>query len=336
MLGKPKRMSIFMTGATGFIGSHLARHLASAGERVHALVRQPKKAASLESVGVLLFKGDLEDRDQLLRAMEGCTRVFHLAAFARAWHREEQTFDRINYGGGINVMETALEAGIKKMVLTSTGGVVGPAISGPVNESHHGHPDHLTAYERSKARLEAAVPEFINRGLPVVIVNPARVFGPGLLNDSNSEVKLMRSYLDGRFRFVPGNGHAKASYCYVDDVVKGHLAAMERGKPGERYLLGGENASYREFFDTVGLLAGKQRKLYGVPYPLLLGFAKLQVWMGKHFGTSPLITPELVRKYVQDWSFSSEKAKDHLGYDPRSLEESIRLTLEWLKSENAD
>lgn len=327
-------MTTFITGATGFIGSHLARHLAKKGERVRALVRNPYRATGIKTYGVETIEGDLEDRDFLIKAMEGCTKVYHLAAFAKAWARDGQTFDRVNFDGGVNVMEAALQSGIEKMVLTSTGGVIGPAQDGtPAREHQQGQTQHMTAYERSKARLEAAVPQFVDRGLPIVIVNPARVFGPGRLDDSNSEVKLIAAYLEGRFRFVPGNGHAKASYCYVEDVVRGHVAAMERGVPGERYLLGGENVSYREFFDMVGKVSGQRRRLFGVPYPLLLAFSKLQVWMGRNLGTSPLITPELVRKYVQDWSFSSEKAKEHLGYSPRSLEEGIFLTIDWLDPE---
>lgn len=327
-------MKIFLTGATGFIGSRLAETLAEQGEQVHALVRNPQKAKRLEEKGVRLFVGDLEDTDQMARAMEGCNRAYHLAAFAQAWAPDMQKFDRINYEGGLRIMEKALQAGIEKLVLTSTGGVIGASRGAPVDESQSGHHRHMTAYERSKARLEEAVPGFLERGLPVVIVNPARVFGPGALGDSNGEVKVMQAYLKGRFRFLPGDGRSKASYCFVEDVVQGHIGAMQHGRPGERYILGGENASYREFFDTIGKLAGKKRRMYSMPIPLIMLFARLQVWMAHNFGRYPLITPELVRKYAQDWSFSSEKARQELGYEPRSLEESIRLTLEWLEQEN--
>jgi len=325
-------MAIFMTGATGFIGSHLASHLIESGQQVHAYVRNPEKVPDLAARGVRLFAGELDDKKAIVRAMEGCTFGYHLAAFAKVWDREQATFERINYGGGINVMEAAVEVGLQKLVLTSTGGVIGPSTGSPAHEGQSGHHDGMTAYERSKARLEQAVPGYIDRGLEVVIVNPARVFGPGLLSDSNSEVKLIRSYVNGRFRFVPGDGHARASYCDVEDVVHGHIAAMERGRCGERYLLGGDNVSYREFFDLVGQLSGKRYRLFGVPIPLLLGFAKFQVWMARNFGRYPLITPELVRKYAQDWSFSSDKARRELGYEPRPLDQTIQRTIDWLRS----
>ena len=326
-------MPTFLTGATGFIGSRLAETLLEQGEQVHALVRSPKKAQKLEAKGVRLFVGDLEDEQQMARAMEGCRRAYHLAAYAQAWAPDELKFDRINYEGGLRVMEKALQAGIEKLVLTSTGGVIGASQGRPADESQSGHPRHMTAYERSKAKLEKAVPEFLERGLPVVIVNPARVFGPGALGDSNGEVRVMQAYLKGSFRFLPGDGRSKGSYCFVEDVVQGHLGAMQHGRPGERYILGGDNASYREFFDTIGELAGKKRRMFPMPIPLIMLFARLQIWMANNFGRYPLITPELVRKYAQDWSFSSEKAKQELGYEPRSLEESIRLTLEWLEQE---
>jgi farnesol dehydrogenase len=327
--GSPR---FLVTGATGFIGRPLTLYLLQAGYAVHALVRSRQKAADLSHPALTLFEGDLSRPETLRTAMDGCTHVYHLAAFAQAWSADRTAFDRINYAGGRTLLETALQTGVHRVVLTSTGGVFGPSIEGRANdETGVAQSEFMTNYERSKAKLEAVVPDFVERGLDVVIVNPTRVFGPGPLIDANGETLVMHRYLKGNFRFLPGDGSSTGSYAYIDDVVRGHTLAMDHGRPGERYILGGENASFRTFFDTIGRLSGRQYTMYGVPVKALLLFAQTQLLLAKTFGSRPLITPELVRKYTKKWDFSVEKARKELGYTHRSLEESIRDTMTWME-----
>lgn len=323
---------ILVTGATGFIGKPLTLELLKAGYAVHALVRNPGKAADLSHPDLTLFEGDLDRPESVRAAMEGCTQVYHLAAFAQAWSADGSVFDRINFAAGRSLLEAALQSGVERVVITSTGGVFGPSTGGkPNDETAVAQPSFMTAYERSKAKLEAVVPDFVHRGLEVVIVNPTRVFGPGPLIDANGETLVMQRYLKGSFRFLPGDGSSTGSYAYIDDVVRGHMLAMDHGRPGQRYLLGGENASFRTFFDTIGRLSGRRYSMYGVPTGALMLFAKTQLLLAGSFGIRPLITPELVRKYTQNWDFSVEKAKNELGYTHRSLEDSVRDTLAWME-----
>lgn len=325
---------VFITGATGFIGEKLAVELAGRGEKVRALIRNRIKAKGLTHPNIELIEGNLDDPDTLKKGVEGCDRVFHLAAYAKAWSKDATMFERVNFHGSIRLLEVAKEQGVKKIVVTSTAGVLGHSKNGEsIAEHHRGEHRLMTNYERSKAKLEQSIEQLVKGGFPVVTVNPARVYGPGPFSDSNGEVMVMQRYIKGRFRFLPGDGSSSGSYGYIDDVVEGHILAMEKGRIGERYILGGDNASFREFFNHIAIASNKKYKMYGVPLPLLMGFARLQLFMANNFGTRPIITPELVRKFSKQWNFSSEKAKRELGYSPRSLEDGIKDTLEWMKKD---
>jgi nucleoside-diphosphate-sugar epimerase len=243
-------------------------------------------------------------------------------------------FDKINYHAALDLLSIAEQNQIEKIVITSTGGVLGHSEQGKlVDEASRAKPETMTQYERSKAKLEKAVEQKVKEGMPAILVNPARVFGPGPLIDSNGEVVVMHRYLQGGLRFLPGDGSSTGSYVFLDDVVNGHILAMDKGRPGERYILGGENASFREFFDTIAKVAGKKYRMYPVPVPFLMGFARLQLFLAENFGRYPLITPELVRKYTKRWDFSSKKAQEELGYSFISMEEGVSRTLDWLKKE---
>jgi len=163
-----------------------------------------------------------------------------------------------------------------------------------------------------------------------VIVNPTRVYGPGPLNVSNSVTKLIKQYTEGKWKFIPGDGMSTGNYVFVDDVINGHILAMERGLAGERYLLGGEDATYHELFDTIASIGGKRHKLYKMPLGVLLTFGKIQLFLAETFGRQPLITPGWVRKYLYKWSVSSAKAEKELGYRITPLNEGVRKTVDWL------
>lgn len=325
---------VFITGATGLIGSALAMKLANSGEIVHALIRSPERAIGIRHKNIRFFEGELTDVGSVERAMQGCNRVFHLAAYARVWSPDSTIFDRVNYKAVVDLLRVAEKHGVEKVVVTSTAGVLGHSKKNQAaDETAFGHPDYMTQYERSKARLEDYIRDRAEAGFPVVIVNPTRVYGPGVLSDSNGEVIVMQRYLKGQFRFLPGDGSSSGSYAFLDDVVDGHLLAMEKGRVGHRYILGGDNVSFTTFFETLARVSGKRYRMFPAPVPLLLGFARLQLFMAEKWGRYPLITPELVRKYTRNWDFSSEKAKQELGYRFISLEAGMERTLAWLKQE---
>jgi len=324
---------IFITGATGFIGEKLAKHLAANGHQVVALVRSAGKARQLAFPNIETLQGDLSHNAALREGMAGADEVYHLAAYASVWAKDD-TFERVNVEGTVNVLNAARDMGVKKMVFTSTAGVIGPAVDGPVNEDTEREVDFFNDYERTKYESELIIKEYAAQGANAVIVNPTRVYGPGQLNVSNSVTILIKQYTEGKWKFLPGDGRSIGNYVYVDDVVQGHLLAMEKGRAGERYLLGGEDASYEKFFDIIGAKSGQKHQLYKLPLKLMLGFGKLQLFLAEHFGRQPMITPAWVKKYWYHWQVSSEKARKELGYEPITLEQGIQKTLDWLEEKN--
>ena len=326
-------MKIFITGTTGFIGTNLALKLAKTGHIVHALFRSSQKAARIGHKNIKPFQGDITDRESLVRAMKSCEQVYHLGAFARAWTKDPETYFRVNVGGTRNVIETALSLGIKKMVITSTAGVLGPSNGKPLDEDSIRHSDFLNEYESSKFIMENLIHRYLKSGIQIVIVNPSRVYGPGLLTAPNAATKIIKAYLEGKWRFVPGDGRRVGNYAFIDDVVDGHILAMEKGKSGEKFNLGGINASYSEFFSLLAEVSGKKRRLIKAPVPLLVYASGLLSAATRAFGGSPPITPKWVKKYLFDWAVSSEKARRQLGYPITPLKEGMGKTIEWLREE---
>ncbi len=322
---------IFITGSTGFIGQKLARRLADEGNQVVALIRSKGKAKDLQHENISFVEGDLFNIGALEVGMHETDEVYHLAAFASVWAKDD-TFSKVNIDGTLNILNAAKKKGVKKIVVTSTAGVIGPAIDGPVNEETPRQVDFFTDYESTKYESELKIKEYVAEGQHVVIVNPTRVYGPGPLNVSNSVTKLIKQYTEGKWKFIPGDGLSTGNYVFVDDVINGHILAMEKGRAGERYLLGGEDATYYELFDTIAEVGGKKYKLYNMPLGVLLAFGKIQLFLANTFGRQPLITPGWVRKYLYKWSVSSAKAEKELGYQITSLKDGVQKTVDWVRS----
>jgi farnesol dehydrogenase len=332
-------MNYLITGATGYIGSQIAERLVAEGHTVHALYRSEGKLGSLATgtgqllAGIVPKKGDLLDLPSLHAAAEGCDAVFHVAAFAKPWDKNPQTFYDYNHTGAVNVFEAALAAGARRVVFTSTAGTMSPSAKGlPSDEATPRSVDFFTDYDRSKAMAELAAERMCQQhGMEIVTVNPSRVYGPGLLSDSNGVTRMVRLWLDGRFRLLPGDGNGIGNYAYIDDVVEGHLLAMRHGRAGERYLLGGDNASFKEFFGKLETIAGKRRIMAHLPLPLLRGVASFMEWRAGITGTPPVLTPPWARRFSYNWELSIEKAKRELGYEPVSLRDGLVRTVRWLE-----
>ena len=192
----------------------------------------------------------------------------------------------------------------------------------------------FTPYEASKQKMEEAILR-LPAGMPkIVIVNPTRVYGPGLLSESNGVTRMIGRYIQGKWKLLPGDGHSQGNYVFVEDVVEGHLLAMEKGRDRQRYVLGGENISYLELFGITREISGKSYPLFKVPLWLMLSVAGIMKGITLLTGRPPLIVPGLVRKFNHHWIVSSEKAKKELGYAPKGAREGIELTLEWLRQSN--
>jgi farnesol dehydrogenase len=166
--------------------------------------------------------------------------------------------------------------------------------------------------------------------LDIVVVNPTRVYGPGLLSESNGVTRMIIDYLKHNWRYIPGSGRQSGNYVFVEDVVTGHLLAMEKGVPGERYVLGGENLTYLQLWQLVRSISHTEKKLLHIPLWLMLAVSRVMLALAKLSGKPPLIVPGLVRKFNHHWIVSSEKAASVLGYAPVPAEKGIEMTVRWI------
>jgi farnesol dehydrogenase len=324
--------TILVTGATGYIGKPLALRLASCGHRVHAMYRNEAKTGGLQHEKINLFKATLTDPASIDSAMEGCDQVYHLAAFAAVWTRNTGMIYAQNVQGTLNILESARKFNVKRVVHTSTAGVFGPSGEGPIREDNPMAETHFIHYDRSKVLAEQKIEEYVREGMDVVTVNPTRVYGPGNMGDSNGVTRMIRDYIKGRWHIIPGNGRSIGNYVYIGDVVEGHILAMEKGRSGEAYLLGGCNLSFNEFFSILKEISQKRYLLIKIPLFIGISIAGILLTMAKLTGRMPLITPGLLRRYMHHWAVSSEKARSELGYEPLDFREGLRRTLEWLSS----
>lgn len=326
-------MRVFITGGTGFIGSRLTEKLISDNHEVTLLARNPSSVPFKENDKVRIIKGDLSDKSTLLEGMKGCDCVFHLAAWVKPAFRDPKIVTEINIDGTVNVFDAALECHIKKVVFTSTGGTMSYSHDGnPVDESSNPDPVLHTLYEKTKAEAEKIAVDYSKKGLAVTTVNPTRVYGPGKLTESNSLTKIIRLYISGLWRIIPGNGQTIGNYVFIDDVVEGHILAARFGKSGERYILGGENHSFTSLFDSIGEASGRRRILVKLPAILMKVIIKIFIFISKISGSPPVLTSDWLDKYLNNWIMSSDKASMELGYKITPLSEGLSRTIQWLKT----
>jgi farnesol dehydrogenase len=324
-------MNIFITGGTGYIGAHLIKELISNGHKIHALVRDIEKAAPLPKEGLLLFKGDLSDKESIKEAMKGCDQVYHMAGTTSVWEKDRSKYYTINVKGTRNIMDAALEHKVKRVVFTSTAGVLGPSYGGIVTELKCRNLDFLIEYESSKAMAESLVKSYVlEKGLDAVIVSPTRVFGPVLCGEPASITKLISKYTKGKWRIIPGDGSKIGNYVFVDDVVKGQILAMANGVKGGTYILGGENHSYNAFFKILKEESGIDYHLIKTNVGLQLIFAHLNEFYAILRNKKPAITTKWVHRCNYDWEVSPNKAVEELQLKITPLREGIKKTLKSL------
>ena len=321
-----------ITGGRGFIGSNLALFLANKGFQIKLLNRPGSQVSNLilNNPSIEVVNGDITDLNSLKIASQGCDQVYHLAAFAKPWAKDNLTFEKVNIIGTENVIKAAESNNTKDIVITSSAGTFGPQQDQNLITENTTPKSFFSEYERTKYESVKNCYPFISNGMNIRFVSPTRVFGPGELSTSNAVTKLILNYAKGTFRFLPGDGNGIGNYAFIDDVVNGHYLAMEHGKPGENYILGGENLSYREFFDLVGKICGSQRKMLTIPIPLMLLASKAMELTANKTGIEPAITPPFVRKYTHHWGTDLSKAKNKLGYEITPAETAIQKTYNWL------
>ena len=282
--------------------------------------------------GIRFFVGDLEHRDSIRKAMEDCQQVYHLAAYARNWARDSMVYYRNNVDGFCDVCEVAKSLGVERIVFTSTFVTCGPTATSVVGDERRycSEAEYCTDYQASKTIGEKQARDYVAQGFPVVIVNPTRVYGPGKLTEGNSVSRMIDLYDRGRFPFLLNHGVNVGNYAFVDDVVQGLILSMERGRIGERYILGGENVSLRRLFQLIDEVSGRRHTQINVPSWVALIYSRLEEKRAKWSHHYPLITTGWVKTFLQEWTYSSVKAEKELGYKITPLRDGIRITLEWL------
>ncbi|MBQ1337389.1 MAG: NAD-dependent epimerase/dehydratase family protein [Thermoguttaceae bacterium] len=342
-----KSATIFITGATGFLGTSLTRQLLADGWHVRGMSRsKPKLPLGLdcdvkdvwEHPNFEHVSGDVKDVDSLTRGMTGCKYVLSLAGYARNYARDPKVFFDVNVDGMRNVLNVANQLGVEKIVWVSTIVSFGPTPKGQTCDETLARitDKYYTEYEESKSVAEKEALQFAKRGTPLVIVNPTRIYGPGQLSEGNAMAGLIRDYRRGTAPFLLNYGVNYGNYGYVEDVARGVFLALERGRIGERYILGGDNASLLELYRMIDKIDGKKHcKLPMYKFMPLLVAHILKLW-ARLTGVYPRITPGWVRTFLVDWKYSCDKAKKELGYAPIPLEQGLRSTIEWLDRIKAD
>lgn len=323
---------IFITGATSSIGMHLVQLLLTEEVTLHLLVRSKKKCVRFQHPRIVLFEGDLHAIETINQAMKGCDQVYHLAANASVWLKKSGDYFNVNVEGTRNVLDVACSNKIKKVVVTSSAGVYGPSISSPIYEQKAREIDFFNEYESSKALAELLVHRYVvEKGLNAVIVSPTRVYGPILYGPVTSTTLLIDKYVNGSWRIYPGTGNEIGNYAYIEDVAFGHILAMNNGKKGHHYILGGENCNYVDFYKSLSDVSTIHRTMFRVPNWIQLSVAWFQLTRAKILGVPPAITPKWLAKGKYNWEVNCSKAQNELGYSITPLEIGLSKTVKSLQ-----
>jgi dihydroflavonol-4-reductase len=319
--------TILVTGATGCVGSNLTVELLHRGYTVRAFHRSGFSRLTLKDVDVEHVIGDVRDKSILRRAMQGCDTVFHTAAivsFERRRHEEQ--FD-INVNGTRNVVELCLKLGVQKFVHTSSVAALGFRTDGTyIDETTEYNWGTRLGYRYSKHRSELEVFKGIERGLNAVILNPSVIIGPRDVYVHGGQI--VRDIVRGLIPVYVGGG---TNVVGVQDVVAGHIAAAERGRIGERYILGGWNMTFKELFDCAAIALSGRAPFIKAPVWLAKAVGHAAEFIGNVTQTKPLITAEMLATIGKNNWQSIEKAKRELGYNPGPIQEAMRQAYQWYR-----
>ncbi len=319
-----------VTGATGFVGAAVARALLAAGREVRVLARPNSDRRNLAGLDVAVSEGSLEDAASLTAAVAGCRYLFHVAADYRLWVPNPAAMYRANVDGTRALMLAALAAGVERVVYTSSVATLGLVKDGIADETTpSAETGMIGPYKRSKFLAEQAVRELIaKRGLPAVIVNPSTPIGPGDVKPTPTG-RIIVEAAKGK---MPGYVDTGLNVVHVDDVAAGQLLAVERGKIGERYILGGENLSLAEILAIVAQVVGRRPPMFKIPYAVVLPIAAGAEMMARITGREPFASLDGVRMSRKKMYFSSAKAMRELGYQPRPAREAIADAIAWFEA----
>ena len=317
-------MKYFITGATGFVGGRVARQLVEAGHQVNAIARTPEKASDLAELGISIYKGDVTEKETMRDAMQGVDGVFHIAGWYKIGVRDKSPGYKINVLGTRNVLELMQELEVPKGVYTSSLAVNSDTEGKVVDEDYRFEGQHLTVYDETKAEAHDIADEFIDQGLPLVIVQPGLIYGPG---DTSTVRTTLIQFLTGKLPLLPKE--TAYAWAHVDDVARGHILAMEKGTPGENYFICGPVYTIVEALEIAS-------DLTNIPLPKLRAAPGMLKAMAAFMGLVEKIIP-LPEAYTYEglrttagvtYIGDNSKAKEELGFNPRPLREGLKETLE--------
>lgn len=322
-------MTVLVTGASGFVGAAVARELVRRGTNVRVLLRTASNPRNLENLPVTRAVGDLQDRESLDRALRGCEALFHVAADYRLWVPDAAAMYRVNVDGTRSVLEAAVQAGVKRIVYTSSVATLGTTADGrPADETTPSTLDDMIGpYKRSKFMAEEVVRGMAATGVPVVIVNPSTPIGPGDVKPTPTGSFIVDA-LAGR---MPAYVDTGLNVVHVDDVAVGHLLAYDRGAIGQRYVLGGTDMTLREILAACSRLSGRSSSPVRLPHGAVLPVAYVAEAWARVTGRAPRVTVDGVRLSRKHMYFSSKRAAQELGYRARTPAEALRDAADWFR-----
>ena len=324
-------MKAFVTGATGFVGSHVARALAEQGADLRLLVRATSRTENISNLRAEIARGDLRDPPSLRNAMSGCEFVFHVAADYRLWVRDPEEMYRVNVEGTRAIIKAAQDSGVRRVIYCSSVATIGFAADGSIADENSpvSLEDMVGYYKRSKFMAEQVALEAGRGGADVVVVNPTTPVGEGDIKPTPTG-RIIVDFLNKKFPAYVDTG---LNLVDVREVARGHLLAMERAVPGERYILGSEDLTLKQILDKLSALSGLPSPTIKVPHAVAMGFAALdQFFTGTLRGKEPRATIDAVRMGRKKMFASSATAERELGYRIVPVQDALRRAITWFQS----
>jgi farnesol dehydrogenase len=323
---------ILLTGATGYLGSQLAAELVHRAQPFRVLVRDVSRLGfDPAKAHCEVALGDVRDGDAVARALDGAKQVIHTAALVKMWVRDARDFRRVNVEGLKGLLLAAQKAGVERFVYTSSFIALGPSADAAAGETLENRGRYSNEYEQSKAEALSWLRSEGFAKFPVIALMPGVIYGPGPATEANLVGGMIEQYVAGKFPGLLGSGRQRWSFAFNADVVAAHLAALEKGRPGEAYVLGGDNRSLNEFFSVLSELTGVRRGERHLPFTAGKVLGAIEIARATCFGHQPQITPGVVEIFKHDWVYSSAKAEKELGYRVTPLEEGLAKTLAELR-----
>ncbi|WP_454767156.1 hopanoid-associated sugar epimerase [Cupriavidus campinensis] len=320
---------ILVTGASGFLGSSVMRQALQRGFQVRVLVRATSPRANLAGLPVEVVEGDMRDAASMIRAMAGVRYLFHVAADYRLWAPDPEEIVRSNVDGTVTVMEAARQAGVERIIYTSSVATLRVAgATAPVDETAAmaGH-EAIGAYKRSKVLAEREVERMVAEGLPAVIVNPSTPIGPRDVRPTPTG----RIIVEAATGKIPAFVDTGLNLAHVDDVATGHFLALDRGRIGERYILGGQDVTLQQMLHDIAGMTGRKPPTVQLPRWPLYPLARVAEAVARVTGKEPFVTVDGLKMSQYRMFFTSDKARRELGYAPRPYQEGLRDALDWFR-----